>query len=332
MPNSLEDLFHKSSNITDTDILFDLNLDNYCSGELGLVRDSFETTFEITTSKSSTQKTTASGTKCLSKFQYADMDDYNRPKFVSWKINDHILKDIVKGKFTNGSFDDFLLDLTEQLDKLRSIIYCRYILCSKRLWNETTHIQPMMQLFITYLLKKWNVDENARLNVAPANLDKLSIKFSEVSINWSGKTDLYCFSNDSEDDIYNSKAVFEMKVPFDRKSLFHSKALQSKQQLLGQSVGLFRKQPKTENRHTKSYLTDIFAISMLCYIKDVVYLAERVVDSKSFCLRLLLMCCELTNEEWEKLLPKDLCDVELDKDIDEHGDVDDRSLGNNEKK
>ena len=102
----------------------------------------------------------------------------------------------------------------------------------------------MMQLFVTYVFQKWNVGNTSPLHVGPANIDSLVIDFKELSVAWRGKTDLYCFRDGLDGKIYNSKAVIEMKVPFDSDSLFHSKALQPKQQLLGQSIGLFRKKGK----------------------------------------------------------------------------------------
>jgi hypothetical protein len=180
----------------------------------------------------------------------------SRPKFKSRKIDDVVLEEIVKDKFIFGSFDNFLLHLTIQLDKLRSVIYYRNDVYNS-LWRETAHNQPMMQLFVTYLLKKWN----SPLNVT--NYESLSIGYN----NWVGKTDLYIFSKESEGNIYESKAIIEMKVPFDSNSLYCSKALKSKQQLLGQSVGVLMNNPK--NHHSISYLTDIFAISMLFQIKGV---------------------------------------------------------------
>ena len=36
-------------------------------------------------------------------------------------------------------------------------------------------------------------------------------------------------------------------------------------------------------------------------VKGTAYLLERVTDAKAFCLRLLLMCHELSSDEWEML-------------------------------
>ena len=310
MSKSLEDLFQTSMMLTNTIIPSNV-MENYCSGR---ARESTAAMAEI---RSSTHKTTASGKKNLNKFKYADMDVTNRPKFVSWSIDEEVLEKMVKGKYTNGSCDDFMSDLIIQLNKLRSIIYFKKDRFSGNLWAETTRIQPMMQLFVTYLFKKWNVGETVPLNIAPANIDSLAIKLEELSTNWSGKTDLYCYNNVSEGNIYESKAIIEMKVPFDPASLYHSKALQPKQQLLGQSVGLFKRK-SNENSHTLSYLTDIFAISLLYHVKDVAYLSKRVTDPRAFCLRLLLMCCELTNEEWKQLLPVEPIDVDLKENEDEN--------------
>ena len=309
MSESLEGLFQISTMLTNTIIPSNV-MENYCSGR---PRESAAAMTEI---NSSTHKTTASGRKNLNKFKYADMDVTNRPKFVSWSIDEKVLEEIVKGKYANGSYDEFMLDLIKQLNKLRSIIYFKQKRFSGNLWAETRCIQPMMQLFVTYLFRKWNVGETVPLNIAPANIDTLTIKLEEFSVNWSGKTDLYCYNNVSEGNIYESKAIIEMKVPFGRSSLHHSKALQPKQQLLGQSVGLFKRK-SNENSHTLSYLTDIFAISLLYHVKDVAYLTKRVTDPRAFCLRLLLMCCVLTDEEWGQLLPVEQIDVDLKEDENE---------------
>ena len=54
------------------------------------------------------------------------------------------------------------------------------------------------------------------------------------------------------------------------------------------------------------------------HVKDVAYLSKRVTDPRAFCLRLLLMCCELANEEWKQLLPVEPIDVDLKENEDEN--------------
>ena len=66
-------------------------------------------------------------------------------------------------------------------------------------------------------------------------------------------------------------ATFEKKVPFadNGSRLHHSKALQPKQQLLGQAIGLLQELDDT-NAHTLSYLTDIFAICVMYHVEGKV--------------------------------------------------------------
>jgi hypothetical protein len=306
IPVSLEDLLWKSSLLTDNIIPHDV-MENYCSSRGD--RNSFEVVGEI----SSAQQTTPSGKLNINTSKYAYMNAESRPNFSSFSF------EIVKDKFKNGSFDDFISDLMIKLNKLRSIIYYKTCIDGGGLWSETTQIQ----LFIAYLFEKWYPYGSSHLNIAPANKDSLSINFEESEDRWGGKADLHCFKSlNVNEDINKSKATFEVKFPFDTKSFYHSKAIQPKQQLLGQSVDLSRNKP-SENLYTLSYLTDIFAISVLYHIEGIAYLSERVAEPKPFCLRLLLMCCELTIEEWNRLIPNELNEVDL---------IDDNELSFSKKK
>jgi len=171
----------------------------------------------------------------------------------------------------------------------------------------------MMQLFLNYTFKAWYGDSNDALEATAANSDLIQFSVIEPGgnqVNWRGYSDLKCCSRDDDCDINAATATVEMKVPFTT-SLYHSKALQPKQQLLGQAIGLMQ---QGNHERTLSYLTDIFAISIMHYVGGAAHLSSRVTDAKSFCLRILLMCCKLSQNECTTLTARKVVLVDLTSD------------------
>ena len=294
-------LFDSADQLIDTALP---NLSTYASGR---ALDSMGAMEEM---KSSNQDT-LDGTKPLNKFRYALMGQ-NRPMFITWPIDEIALENLIRFKFVHKSFDVFLADLVTQLVKLRSIIYAKTEQDMR--WDETTSIQPMMELFVAYMLEQWSSRQPGatHLGVAAANKPQFDIAFKEGDTSWGGQTDLYCYLEESVDNIYESRAIIELKSPFDLNNLYHSKAVGPKQQLLGQAVGCFR--GKQGARYILSYLTDIFAISVLCHVKGCAYLSRRITEPKAFCLRLLMMCWDITDDEWNSLFPSERSQVSIEDD------------------
>mgnify|MGYP003386693942 CR=1 FL=1 len=287
---TLQELFTSASALIDTAIP---NLDRYSSGR---ALNSVGAMEEI----NSSIQDTVEEEKHLNKFQYALMNEDYRPAFVTWSIDESTLENFVKSKL--GCNDEFMDDLVQQLGNLRSIIYSK--VDQNLRWDEPTCIQPMMELYVDYvLLKVHQFTNKPRIHVAAANKPQFDIKFTESNVKWTGQTDLYCSLTDVVN-IYESVAIIEMKSPFDTNNLYNAKAQQPKQQLLGQAVGCFRSRPDRK-KYTLSYLTDVFAISLLCHVQGCAYLSQRVVEPKAFCLRLLIMCCDISDEEWETLFPSE---------------------------
>jgi hypothetical protein len=234
-----------------------------------------------------------------------------RPRFLSFEFNEDKLEELVI-KFYNGNevqFQTFLTDLTARLTNLRRIIYSiKWVEDAdpSAKWVEV-RVQGMMQLFLNAAFDGWVTDSDEEAIVATAANSNL-IEFSvtdpdEQEVKWSGYSDLKCGLSGS--DILSFTANVEMKVPFTT-SLCHSKALKPKQQLLGQAIGLWKMTPTSDTpSHRLSFLTDVFALSVLYFNGKTAYLSKRVTSAREFCLRLLLMCCSLSEDMWENLVAEE---------------------------
>jgi hypothetical protein len=329
LPTDLVELV-KSCELLITESIKDYGtlLASYINGKTSSDRFSSLSNKQITSSASRDQHA-----HDLSIFRYVDISNPQQPFFGSFKMDECRLKEIVETKltglnFSKDKFQALLADLIEMLDKVRRILY-QHIFASEQLlkWNELT-VQKMMQLFLQYMLLKSQSD----IEIDPANNsenNKISFIDEGTNLTWSGYTDIRCTSATIEtNNIDDCVTIIEMKVPFTNKSsrLFHSTALQPKQQLLGQTMGLFQmkkqyqKFEKAEGEHVFSYLTDMFALSVMFHVENKVYLSERVTDAEAYCLRLLLMCCKLTTEEWTSLVGP--CDV-IQLDEEEKNEIDD---------
>ena len=102
--------------------------------------------------------------------------------------------------------------------------------------------------------------------------------------------------------IQDAVATIEMKRPYSKTGIFQNPALQPKQQLIGQTLALT--QMKLCD-YKLSFLTDIFALSVMFHVHGKVNLSRRVTDGKAFCLRLLQMFCNLGDQNWAGLIPAD---------------------------
>jgi hypothetical protein len=48
------------------------------------------------------------------------------------------------------------------------------------------------------------------------------------------------------------------------------------------------------------------------YVKNKAHISEHVTGAKEYCLRLLLMCCDLSSGEWTQLLGVDAYPIALE--------------------
>lgn len=324
MPTSLDGLFCDCGEIVNFDIPTEV-LESYSS----TVRDrsSSQHMSEISNNNaSSTQRTTSvGGTKNLHSFKYNELPEKFRPEFMSFSFDESCLERFVKDKLGMEFHSTKLPIIIGNLNKIRSIIYSVQCVKSSDLsptatWQES-RIQCMMQLFLNDLFNK--VD--GKLVAMSANGDP--IEFSMDDLSFKGYSDVKCLTTE-DNSIYSAVATVEMKVPFGRfnPKLYHSNAQQPKQQLLGQSIGLLNYQPdkSTPNNEstklfTMSYLTDMIAISFLFHQEGVAYLSSRVTDARGFCLRLLLMCCNPSIDDWDTVLAGEVGSetVDLGEDDDE---------------
>ena len=76
---------------------------------------------------------------------------------------------------------------------------------------------------------------------------------------------------------------------------------QYNQQLIDQAVMCITEPPPPSRNYNLSYLTDMFALSVMYHVEGTAYLSKRVTDAKAFCMRLLLMCHEFSPDEWNKI-------------------------------
>ena len=248
---------------------------------------------------SSTQNSSAGGTKVLNRFKYTYIPALDRPDFLCFDFDEVVLENLLSSKFPSLALSVVLSDLTEKLTQLRSIIYSiTWVdgVSNNAHWSES-RIQCMMMLFLNHTLKACA----DHMEATAANGDGISLRFNfdnETTVTWKGFADLKCCDSQLTE-INDAEATFEMKVPFSNGGLYQSQALQPKQQLLGQDMGLLQKSGRPYNL---SYLSDIFALSVMYHIKGKAYISKRVTDAKAFCLRLLLMCHNFSPDEWDILI------------------------------
>jgi hypothetical protein len=141
-------------------------------------------------------------------------------------------------------------------------------------------------------------------NRGEINAIELTVTAPDASTTvWNGFTDLKCCIR-STIDINEAISTLEMKVPFDSHGLYRSAAPRPKQQFIGEAMGLLQGSPNCA--YNLSYLTDIFALSVMYYTGVEAYLSNRVTDANEFCLQLLLMCCgDLSSDDWKGLMLAD---------------------------
>ena len=308
LPTTLEDLLNSCNMLLDFNITVE-DLAQYCVPRSG--RQSSLIIQEIT---SVGQVTSAGGSKPLNKFEYTDLSLENRPEFLSFDIDEARLEAMVKSKILLPDFDNILKDLILKLTQLRSILYSIKKLSLVRttaVWSELT-VQCMLMLFLNYTFAALGSHIQARAaNTLQINLIDGSLK------TWKGMTDLTC-AHKEEVSIEKAVATLELKVPFNQSNstLYESKAVRPKQQLLGQAMGLRQMSKGHSPTYHLSYLTDIFALSVMYHVERKACLSTRVSDAKAFCLRLLLMCCGLNRDELESLIPAVMTNVDLEEEDD----------------
>lgn len=308
LPETLLALLDACDKLVDVPIpLHVLNL--YCP-----VRSDRSSTAAMDEMNSSTQDTAPDGAKNINKFTYDGMSPSTRPGFISFDFNEMALKQQVQSKF-HGSAEQFqtlVTDLASKLTSLRCIIYSiKWVddISPTAVWNEM-RVQCMMQLFLNYTFQAWFAnDSDSENSITATAANGNIIEFPVLNphqewVNWRGRPDLKCGSDDCASDIRAAKSTVEMKVPFSTSGLWHSKALQPKQQLLGQAIGIWHNPLDTRQaqapHHTLSYLTDVFALSVMYYDGGNAYLSRRVTSAEEFCLRLLLTCCP-SDSNWKEL-------------------------------
>ncbi len=119
-----------------------------------------------------------------------------------------------------------------------------------------------------------------------------------VQQNLNGFADLGIFPNGGTRSVTSLKVVGEMK-----KDLRNPTAFQEKDQLLIEMTAIRQARPST--LHIKGFLTDIFAMNIA--VQDIdgnLFVAPRVCDSRSFWIRLLFLLCDLSVDEFDKIVTR----------------------------
>ena len=274
-----------------------------------------------------TKNTTTNGTKHLSKFQYSSLHPTIRPPLFSIKFDEHGLENFLKVKLPLLDFKVALPDLITKLTELRCILYSiKWVKAYN--WNEKV-IQFMMILFLNYMFETYKLEIIALVAINDP-IELTVTDGNDIELEWTGRKDIKCcrkvqISTDEantneiiineavdERNINNAFATLTVKVTFNStgSTLYKSRALQAKQQLFGDAMGLNQQSGQPGKL---SYLTDLVAIAVM-YYQDGAYLSECATDAKAYCLRLLLMCCgDISSEEWSQITtnvgPVDLSDI-----------------------
>lgn len=303
LPLNLEELFKSCCSLVNKDCT--QYLVQYCNGRG--TRVSAAAVDEVCSKRSTTEVLSEGGTKTkkLGAFQYCTLPATLRPEFKSFIFVEENLFDAVKGHYPREKFEDFLNNVSGKLVKLRAIISSIQWLpdiSSTAVWKES-RVQCLLQLFIQDFMQSW-FGGHTGLDAHAANRNPIELNIEPTNTCWKGYSDLKICTSVSTD-INDAAAVIEVKVPFAPSDprLYHSKALQPKQQVLGQAMGLLQQNQQSPPRQDiLCYLTDVMAISVLYYYnngeKKCAYLSQRVTDAREFCLRLALVCCNFTHGEW----------------------------------
>ena len=281
-------------------------LATYCNSQTN--RDS---TAVVESIASSTRVTSDNVRNQLSAFQFSSILIQNQPELFSFQFTEVYLKHVVMSKLSQlQDFESVLLGLVQKLSRVRCLIYAVYM--ANNLENvKELRAQCMMYLFLEDIFRTCEI----AMRASAAQGDDIVLNVdtdSDEIITINGFTDLKCCPNRSTD-IRDAIATIEMKRPFSKKGLYKTPAFQPKQQFIGQALALMQMAPDASKL---SFLTDVFALSVAYHVNGKVYLSRRVTDGKAFCLRLLLMCCNLSSDDWTKLIGDISVGIDFDEAVD----------------
>lgn len=197
----------------------------------------------------------------LQNFKYSSISVEARPVLLSFEFNEVDLQNVVRTKLPpTQSVDNVLFELEQKLSRVRHMIYAYHKTPGVSSIPEF-RIQRIMFLFVQEIFRTCGIPMEA----SAANNDTIGLNVSTNggNLHWSGFTDLKCCHTGSNS-IGNAVATIEMRRPFIKKGLFHTSALQPKQQLIGQALALMQMGPCD---HKLSFLTDIFAVSVMHHVE-----------------------------------------------------------------
>ncbi len=216
-------------------------------------------------------------------------------------LNDKLMETILcKVLFAENvtEFEKFLQSYTESLDKVRQMLY--YILQQRKV-REVSELQGIAALFLEDFTRYFHSNAltlaGQIISLEGELMVGIATEMSKKKI--KGFTDLVlCESNDCG--LADALCIFELKAP--QKAMYHSGAYDAKDQLLFEMemVGQMH-----TNGMLLGGLLDMFSIAVAVRLVDeggkIFYMSNRVTNSRSFLLRLLLLLCKDKDEVWTAL-------------------------------
>ena len=212
---------------------------------------------------------------------------------------------IVKERlFQNDSeaMTNFLAEEIIALKHFRAVLHFVFEKSLRKI-DEVTQLQPLFKIYYEGMVIRINLRNNKLFALTHANQFILEGELEGQT--YSGRTDFVLYDDvntEAKSEYCLASVIFELKIPFDLLRLGGS-AAQPKDQLIGEMELLLQQREKELQRGNSvddsavifGGLTDMFAISMAIGLqvedRNVYLLEERVVDEKSYILRLLFQLC-----------------------------------------
>jgi hypothetical protein len=281
-------------------------LATYCTSQTD--RDS---TAAVALIESSTHVTSNNVRNQLSAFKFSSISKPKRPELFSFEFTEVNLRNVVMSKLTQlRDIESVLLGLVQSLSRVRCLIYAVHMANDLENVREL-RAQCIMYLFLEDIFRTCSI----AMEVSTAQGDNIELNVDTDSgeiIPITGFTDLKCYPTGSTS-ILDAIATIEMTRPFSKSGLYKTPAFQPKQQFIGQALALMQMAPCACKL---SFLTDVFALSVVYHANGKVYLSRRVTDGTAFCLRLLLMCCNLSSDDWAGLIQAHCVAIDFDEAVD----------------
>jgi hypothetical protein len=222
--------------------------------------------------------------------------------------DDDITKLIIETFFKSNRdniFENLVNKLVVMLNKFRGMM--EFITTKFGKVNEPGEFQPAFMIFLEEVCRLFALALNTstkfvyaanRIELECGIQMKINNKNAEITLN--GYTDLIIVKNKAADIKVENAILGELKPPLS--NLFQSGSSSCRDQQLGQLLA-YGKMINSSSL-LKSLLTDGFIISLAFKKNQDFYITNRVVDSKSYILRLLLVISDISSVKLLKKIQK----------------------------